>query len=496
MRCPKCQSEINENAKFCVKCGCRLEQAAPPPAPQGSLTCPKCGSALKAGTKFCVKCGTPVGTNEAEESTWFLYGSEENGNNNDRTVILDTGNAPGMPVQTSPRQVPPVQNVIVPPVQEVQAKEKKEKKEKSGTGLVIVAAILGIVTVLGIGAVAMYMIFQNDTGKGVKKASVESETEEETKASKKREKKEDNPLQEMLENRQYTELIDTLLGMEDVEFYGDEENMREYMRQALVGHMNTAMNEAEELAASGDFDGAYGKIDNELAYRNNLKGQGRVHPLTEDSSELEEKREQINSQYVDYIYQNTQQKAEQRDQSGMEALLQQASGRLSGEEYNRISIEAYYTFVIKKVDQMQADGNDPYVIMNFIDSYFEKTNYHGYLMEMWDNQNAQSGRVSTWSTSITHADANGYLLYNSNGRYINKSELGRFSEYELYLARWEIYARHNRIFVDSALNTYFSKYGWYNGNANYASFDESILNEYEKGNIRTIIEYEKECGYR
>ena len=37
MKCPKCQSEIKDNAKFCTKCGCNLaEELAKmkPAAPQ------------------------------------------------------------------------------------------------------------------------------------------------------------------------------------------------------------------------------------------------------------------------------------------------------------------------------------------------------------------------------------------------------------------------------------------------------------------------------
>lgn len=454
MKCPKCQFENKENANFCEQCGCRLDPPAPSQASQDILMCQKCGAQIKDGARFCVKCGTAVGINEGQQ---------------------------GVPIQSAP----------IPPVA---AAKKYEKKEQSGSGgLIIAAVILGVIALAAIGAVAAFMIFNSDLGNNVKKASAESEMESDT-AKEKKDK--NDPLQELLKNQQYTELIDALLAMEDVEFYGDEETMREYMRQAVVGHMNTAINEADELSASGDFEEAYGKIDEEIAYRNHLKLQGRVHPLTDDSTELTAKHEQITERYADYVYQKKQEKAEQKDLAGMETLLGQASGRFPEDEYNRVSREAYCTFVIKSVDQMQVEGKDPYTVMSFIDSYFEKTNYHGYLMEIWDNHNVQSGRVAAWDTSFTHADSNGYLLYNSNGRYINKSELGNFSQYELYLARWEIYARHNRIFVDSGLNTYYSKYGWYNGTTNYSNFDESVLNEYEKGNIKTIIDYEKECGYR
>jgi hypothetical protein len=46
MECPKCQFENREGAKFCKKCGDRLE-----------LACPKCSSVLTADSIFCDECG-------------------------------------------------------------------------------------------------------------------------------------------------------------------------------------------------------------------------------------------------------------------------------------------------------------------------------------------------------------------------------------------------------------------------------------------------------
>lgn len=504
MKCPKCQYENSAIAKFCVKCGCKLETVTPGPAAQGGQACSKCGTAIKPGAKFCTKCGSPVDANKTEEGTMYLFGSQKN-DNDDRTMILNTGNGSSVPVQTPPQPVILDQDDIVPPVrgqaEKKKGKKEKEKSEKSGVGLIIAVVILGVAAIAGI-VMALLIYLGSKNPKPNPMNRVEKPAEIESSEIDPSEigypAIDADPMQELLENGQYTDLIDALLAMDDLDFYGDEDNMREYMGQALAGHMNAAKSEAEGLASSGDFEGAYGKIDAEIAYRNNLKGQGRVYPLTEDSSELEAEKDQITTWYISYVDQHTRTMAEQRDLAGMESLLGQASGRLPEAEYNRISIDAYYMYVIRMVDQMQAENKDPYEIMSFIDSYFEKTNYHGYMMELWDNQNAQSGRVGTWRTAVTHQDSNGYLLYNSDGRYINKSELGNFTQYELYLARWEIYARHNRKFVDSALNTYFSKYSWYNADEskNFQVFDDSILNEYEKGNIKTIIDYEKECGYR
>lgn len=486
MKCPKCQHQNITYAKFCSKCGCRLESEVSSSITQ-SQTCSKCGAVIQSGEKFCAKCGTPIAPKgvEPEEKTMILYASESD-DADDHTVIMNTENVSGTLV-TPVTPVVPTQDNIEPPAN-IDEEDRKVKVD-SKVRLIIVAVMLGVLAIAGIVIALVFFLPHNiDMKKASGKSdAVKIQPQENTGA---------NSMQELLENRQYTELIDTLLAIDDQEFYGDADNMREYLRQALVGHMNTAVNEAQELASSGDFDGAFGKIDAEIAYRNNLKGQGRVYPFTDESTELETEKEQLTKRYIDYIYENTQSKAEQRDLQGMESLLGQASGKLPESEYNRISIEAYYLYVIKMVDQMQASGKNPYEIMNFIDSYFEQTNYHGYIMELWDNQNAQSGRVNTWNATVNHIDANGFLLYNSNTRYIDKSELASFSQYELYLARWEMYARHDRIFVDNALNTHFSKYSWYNGSADFTTFNDNSLNEYEKGNIKTIIEFEKECGYR
>jgi hypothetical protein len=46
MKCPKCQFENEEQAKFCLDCGERLE-----------IECPQCGKTFPLLTKFCNQCG-------------------------------------------------------------------------------------------------------------------------------------------------------------------------------------------------------------------------------------------------------------------------------------------------------------------------------------------------------------------------------------------------------------------------------------------------------
>ncbi|EFK10390.1 adenylate and Guanylate cyclase catalytic domain protein [delta proteobacterium NaphS2] len=49
MKCPKCQFENPEGAKFCNECGTKMEFA-----------CPACGKVNPSGSKFCNECGHPL----------------------------------------------------------------------------------------------------------------------------------------------------------------------------------------------------------------------------------------------------------------------------------------------------------------------------------------------------------------------------------------------------------------------------------------------------
>lgn len=180
MKCPKCQAEINNNARFCTKCGCNLavEMAkVKSPEPVATVSCTKCGAAIKPGAKFCVKCGQAISSASDQgqgDKTLFLYNDAAN-NGSDRTVVIDNGNTPqGNQVQG----VAPVFDDIVPPdninkkdnskkdkgTKEKNRKQKEPKAtnghqggEKAGKGLVIAAVVLLVLVVLS--GAACYMVW-------------------------------------------------------------------------------------------------------------------------------------------------------------------------------------------------------------------------------------------------------------------------------------------------------------------------------------------------
>ncbi|WP_022749535.1 YARHG domain-containing protein [Lachnobacterium bovis] len=61
----------------------------------------------------------------------------------------------------------------------------------------------------------------------------------------------------------------------------------------------------------------------------------------------------------------------------------------------------------------------------------------------------------------------------------------------LKILRNEIYARHGYIFNDQKLFNYFITLTWYLPTTYSQDFDESVLNDYERKNIKFILELEK-----
>ena len=87
-----------------------------------------------------------------------------------------------------------------------------------------------------------------------------------------------------------------------------------------------------------------------------------------------------------------------------------------------------------------------------------------------------------------------YLLSESDSRYYSESELSSFSDWELYLVRNEIFARHGRMFSNEDLKNYFEAKSWYEPRYTPEEFDslgDGAINEYEKANSQTILSIEQ-----
>ncbi len=82
-----------------------------------------------------------------------------------------------------------------------------------------------------------------------------------------------------------------------------------------------------------------------------------------------------------------------------------------------------------------------------------------------------------------------YILPFSNSRKIVREDLSGLTDWQLKVARNEIYARHGRSFVHQDLTCYFNKLPWYEINPAYS---ENKLSSLEISNAVFILNYEKE----
>lgn len=118
-----------------------------------------------------------------------------------------------------------------------------------------------------------------------------------------------------------------------------------------------------------------------------------------------------------------------------------------------------------------------------------------------DNQGAQctfekAGFGTGQTTAVSGAVAgNPYsdsiLLWKSYDTPLVNEDFTGLSKEQLRIARNEIYAAHGRIFTSQDLIDYFNSKPWYQGTIPSDQFDDSVLTEIQKANIRTIQSYEE-----
>lgn len=139
MVCAKCNAAIADNAKFCTKCGEKVDKSL---GAGDTVTCPECKAAYPKTTKFCKKDGTRLGSNRME---------------------------PTAPTEESKKPLPEaVEAPQFEPYQQPSAADSIPKKSKSKMPLVFV--LLGIL-VIGSG-VGSYFYFSKKSTPAVTKPSV------------------------------------------------------------------------------------------------------------------------------------------------------------------------------------------------------------------------------------------------------------------------------------------------------------------------------------
>lgn len=90
-----------------------------------------------------------------------------------------------------------------------------------------------------------------------------------------------------------------------------------------------------------------------------------------------------------------------------------------------------------------------------------------------------------------------YILPDSGSHRYTAGELSDLSDWELYLARNEIFARRGREFRNEDLQGYFESQSWYTPTYSPDDFDartSELLNDVERANAETILKLEQSRG--
>ena len=133
---------------------------------------------------------------------------------------------------------------------------------------------------------------------------------------------------------------------------------------------------------------------------------------------------------------------------------------------------------------------------------YGETMFHSYQNEDLENKETDGFSVPAEHSDKdqnqnrdTQATSEEYIIPDSDSRYITDEDLAGLSDYEILLARNEIYARHGRIFVNEELDNYFRSKSWYQPTVSGEDFTQeyasSVFNDFEARNIDTIVKYEQ-----
>lgn len=91
-----------------------------------------------------------------------------------------------------------------------------------------------------------------------------------------------------------------------------------------------------------------------------------------------------------------------------------------------------------------------------------------------------------------------YYIWPTDTQYITYNDLYGYSRYEIMLMRNELYARYGCYFQDEEIRSYFLDQSWYTPNVNMLAVEFSIdqFSDIERANLETILNYERDMGWR
>lgn len=402
------------------------------------MFCPNCGEKLDDDTVFCTNCGVKideVGTDPDEGYT-----------------------APEPTFQTDARQ-------------RQQEYDKKPKKKK--TGMIVLIVIIVLLTAAIVAGIVLFVIIQRDRSQQI--ADFRSVV---------------RAFEDELDQSNYTSIQDE------------------------VSQLMQDCQKAIEDRAVDSIDGLEKRIDD-------LKA--RLETLTQEISSLEELRDTYRtmvddqyyvpddlSQYVQDVFDSLQQAIDDGAGDQLDNMKAQMEEMISGLETEDINFINSIKSAVDDLDLSGATDEEKSALDNYVNeiqqlidsknfqqaieraqSYVDYANQVEQAILAREEEKRQSEEESRKESEEAEAAKRDYICPGSDSRYLTESDVSGLSDWELLLARNEIYARHGRKFDDPDIRAYFESKSWYNGTIDPDNFDASVFNVYEKANIEFIQEHEK-----
>lgn len=125
-------------------------------------------------------------------------------------------------------------------------------------------------------------------------------------------------------------------------------------------------------------------------------------------------------------------------------------------------------------------------------AYEEATDiYNDYIYDSYDDD-------EDYGDDYDEYEDEDYILPTSDSEYLTRSDVEDLSQEENRLAINEIYARHGYTYTIEDLKEYFEDKSWYHSDPdiNQSTWNDSMLNNYERENINLLTTVAKEKGYR
>lgn len=88
-----------------------------------------------------------------------------------------------------------------------------------------------------------------------------------------------------------------------------------------------------------------------------------------------------------------------------------------------------------------------------------------------------------------------YFILHCDSEYFDVQYFAGFNEEDACLARNAIFARSGREFTTDWIRDYFLRFSWYEPLISTETFNNEMLNGYQKSNLENILAYEASQGY-